>query len=102
MISITEGWDDDRIHALATAPVEEYRKAFKSHSGADLRRMLANVFQFDLIANVSDATEEIPRRAREALNLIGAEYPINARRVSRFGVKVEQARDDAKPAASVK
>lgn len=91
MLSIKDGWDDDRIHALATAPIEEYRKAFKSHSGAELRRMLANVFQFDRIANASDAMREITRRAREALKLIGAESPINARRVSRFGVKIEQA-----------
>jgi hypothetical protein len=55
MLSIKDGWDDDRIHALATAPIEEYRKPFKSHSGAELRRMLANVFQFDRIANASDA-----------------------------------------------
>jgi hypothetical protein len=91
MLSIKDGWDDDRIHALATAPIEEYRKAFKSHSGAELRRMLANVFQFDRIANASDAMREITRHAREALKLIGAESPINARRVSRFGVKIEQA-----------
>jgi hypothetical protein len=65
MLSIKDGWDDDRIHALATAPIEEYRKAFKSHSGAELRRMLANVFQFDRIANASDAMREITRRARE-------------------------------------
>jgi hypothetical protein len=50
--------------------------------------MLANVFQFDHIANASDAMREITRRAREALKLIGA---VNARRVSRFGVKIEQA-----------
>src|SRR5262249_21683028 len=36
MLSIKDGWDDDRMHALATAPMEEYRKAFKSHSGAEL------------------------------------------------------------------
>jgi hypothetical protein len=53
--------------------------------------MLANVFQFDRIANASDAMRDITRRAREALKLIGGESPINARRVSRFGVKIEQA-----------
>jgi hypothetical protein len=33
--------------------------------------------------------KEISRRAREALKQIGAESPINARRVRRFGVKIE-------------
>ena len=89
MHSITDGWDEDRITALATAPIEEYRRVFKSHSGADLRRMLANVFQFDRISNASDPMREITRRAREALRTIGAETRINARRVSRLGVKIE-------------
>jgi hypothetical protein len=64
--------------------------------------MLANVFQFDRIANASDAMKEIPRRARGASKLIGAESPINARRVSRFGVKVEQPRGNAEPAAGAR
>jgi hypothetical protein len=97
MLSIKDGWDDDRINALVTAPIEEYRKAFKSRSGPELRRMLANVFQFDRISNASDSMKEISRRAREALKLIGAESPINARRVSRFGVKIERAGDKPEP-----
>jgi hypothetical protein len=88
LLSIKDGWDEDRINALAAAPIEEYRKAFKSHSGADLRRMLSNAFQFDRITNASNAMREISRRAREALKLIGGESAINARRVRRFGVKL--------------
>lgn len=90
MLSIKDGWDDSRLRALAATPIEEYRKIFKAYSGAELRRMLANVFQFDRIANASEEMKEISRRAREALKLIGAESPINAHRVRRFGVKVEQ------------
>jgi len=97
MLSIKDGWDDDRINALATAPIEEYRKTFKSHSGAELRRMLANVFQFDRIANASGPMREISRRAREALTMIGAESSINARRVRRFGVKIDEAGVNAAP-----
>ncbi|MEW6450585.1 MAG: hypothetical protein AB1490_08065 [Pseudomonadota bacterium] len=98
MMSIKDGWDDERINALATAPIEEYRKAFKFRSGSDLRRMLSAVFQFDRIANASDAMREISRRAREALKLIGAESPINARRVRRFGVTLQP--ETGQPAAN--
>ena len=97
LLSIKDGWDDDRINALASAPIEEYQKAFKSHSGVELRRMLSNAFQFDRIVNASAAMREISRRAHEALKLIGAEFPINARRVSRFEVKTEQAGDGSGP-----
>ncbi|PWB92082.1 hypothetical protein C5688_00010 [Methylocystis sp. MitZ-2018] len=91
ILSIKDTWDDDRLKALAATPIDEYRKSFKTYSGPELRQMLANVFQFDRIANSSAEMKEISRRAREALKLIGAESPINARRVRRFGVKVEQA-----------
>lgn len=93
MLAIKDGWNDDQINALATAPIEEYRKAFKSRSGIELRRMLANVFQFDRIANASDGMKEISRRAREGLRLIGAESLINARRVNRFGVRMGQVEE---------
>lgn len=88
MLSIKDSWDDDRINILATTPVEEYRKAFKDHSGADLRRMIAAVLQFDRVINASASMREISRRAREALKLIGTESAINARRVRRFGVVI--------------
>jgi KAP-like P-loop domain-containing protein len=84
------GWNQETISALASLPVEEYRKAFKSSSGADLRKILSNVFQFDRVVNASDSMREIASRARQALKLIGAESAINKRRVSRFGVKVDE------------
>jgi hypothetical protein len=62
--------------------------------------MLANVFQFDRISNASETMREISKRAREALKMIGAESRINARRVSRFGVKFEPAEGAPVPALS--
>jgi hypothetical protein len=88
MLRISD-WNQETITALAVLPVEEYRKAFKSASGAELRKILSNVFQFDRVVNASDSMREIATRAREALKLIGAESAINKRRVSRFGVKVD-------------
>ncbi|QFI65234.1 P-loop NTPase fold protein [Sinorhizobium alkalisoli] len=91
MMAIKGGWGEGQLRVLAAAPVEEYRKAFKSHSGQELRQMLANVFQFERIVNASEEMREVPRRAREALEQIGSESPINARRVARFGVDVQPA-----------
>ena len=72
MLSIKDGWDEERLTTLATAPIEEYRKVFRTHSGVELRRMLSNVFQFDRVVNASDTMREISKRAREALRSIGA------------------------------
>jgi hypothetical protein len=52
---------------------------------------LAGALQFDRISNASSEMREVSKRAKEALKLIGAESPINARRVARFGVIVEDA-----------
>jgi hypothetical protein len=41
--------------------------------------------------------KEISRRGRKALKRIGKESPINARRVGKYGVKI----DDAPPAPEV-
>ncbi|MDH7794834.1 MULTISPECIES: P-loop NTPase fold protein [unclassified Beijerinckia] len=94
MAGIKDGWNEDQLNALATASIDEYKKVFKSHSGRQLRRILANVLQFDRIAGASDDMRRIPQRAREALQQIGSESAINARRVARFGVKVESAVGD--------
>lgn len=91
ILSIKDGWDDERLATLAALPVEEYRKLLKEHMGAKLRQILANLLQFDRIANASESMKEISRRTREALRLIGQESPINARRVSRYGIKIQLA-----------
>jgi hypothetical protein len=104
--SLKEGglYDED-IAAAASAPVEEYRQAFKSSNGQDLRKLLSGALEFDRILNASDAMREISRRAKAALKLIGEESAINARRVRSLGVTVlqpnggEQAAEEAAAAA---
>lgn len=99
LLSIKDGWDNDRLLALAATSIEEFRNIFKSHSGAELRRMLANAFQFDRVIDASDVMKKITMRTREALKLIGSESPINARRVRRYGIATEPSKTQAKPNA---
>lgn len=87
---------DKVLSELATVSVEEYRKAFKETRGKDLQVMLAGVLQFGRIANASPEMKEIFKRAREALKLIGAESPINARRVAKFGIRIEGVAEEAR------
>jgi hypothetical protein len=100
LLMLKDNWNDEMLSALSTLPVEDYHRAFKETAGEDLRKMLAGTLQFDRIGNASSEMKEISKRAKEALKLIGAECPINARRVSRFGIVVEEepapaARSDA-------
>ena len=88
LLGLKGGWNDETIRTLADLSVEEYRDIFKKERDADLRRILAGALQFDSITNASEPMREISRRARAALRMIGAESPINARRVRRYGITV--------------
>ena len=89
LMQLKDGWSDEILQQLSTAPIEEYAKVFRSHEGADLRRILSGTFQFDNISNATDRMLEIANRARAALKVIGTESAINARRVRRFGVVID-------------
>ena len=71
---IAEGWSPERLEALAAAPVEEYRRAFKSRRGAGLRTILAAALQFARIGNATPPMQEITRRAKLALRAIGGKF----------------------------
>lgn len=90
LLSIKDTWNDEALTALGTAPIDEYMRVLKTRSGPELRRLLSNAFQFDRIVNATEQMKEIPRRTRAALKMIGQESAINARRVKRFGVDVDE------------
>ena len=69
---VAEGSSPERLEALAAAPVEEYRRAFKSRSGPALRKALAAALQFARVSNATPPMQEITRRAKLALRAIAA------------------------------
>ena len=88
-----EEWSSEQIELLAAAPMEEYRKAFKSRSGKELRQLLANALHFADVGGVTEHMREMTRKAQEALTAIAEESPLNALRVKGLGIR-------AKPPAS--
>lgn len=88
-IAIEKGWNENDLTALAATPVGEYCDIFKSHQGKDLRRMISAALQFDRIANKSQTMQAIVKSTKEALTLIGKESAINARRVRKYGIVIE-------------
>ncbi len=95
LLKVKDSLNDEMLADLATVSVAEYRKAFKETNGKHLRKMVAGVLQFDRIVNASAEMKEVSKRAKEALKLIGAESPINAYRVAKYGVRVEVSSEDA-------
>jgi hypothetical protein len=88
LLSMKDGWTADNIAFLRRAEVEAYYHAFKSVSGDTLRKVISNCLQFERIVNVGEAEKEIAARARKALERIGAESPLNALRVQKYGIVV--------------
>jgi len=85
-----KGWNPEDIAILSSLPVDGYYRLLKNTEGNDLRRILSSCLQFDSIGNASADMKEISRRAKEALKRIGQESLINARRVKRYGVEVDE------------
>jgi hypothetical protein len=89
LIKLRHGWSQDDLAALTALPVEEYEKIFRTAKGKELRQILAGALSFDSVVNATPEMKVIPQRARLALQRIGAQSPINARRVAQRGVSVE-------------
>lgn len=100
LLVLKEGWSDKALSDLSAAPIDEYRRAFQEATGKELRKMLAGALQFDRIVNASPEMKEISKRARDALKLIGAESPINARRVAKFGIVADDSDPPINPKAT--
>jgi hypothetical protein len=81
-----EDWSPERLEALAAAPVEEYRKAFKSHSDKELRQLLTNALHFANVGGTTEPMREMTEKARKALLTIAQESRLNALRVNRLGI----------------
>ena len=84
------GWGRKDIEVMSRASEDDFYQLFKSEQGDHLRSYVKACLQFKRISNASDTEKAISYAAEEALRRIGRESDINRRRVSSFGVKVEQ------------
>ncbi len=90
LAKLRHGWNPEDIDSLSALPVDEYEKIFKAAKGQQLRQILAGALSFDSVTNATPEMKEIPKRARLALQRIGAESPINARRVAQRGIVLNE------------
>lgn len=89
LLSVGSRWNSDQLAFLAEAPVEQYYDTFKASEGEELRRLLANATSFQRIVNPSTEMSQVTTKTKAALEQIGKESRLNARRVRRFGIKVD-------------
>ena len=83
-----DDYDEERVEALAAAATDAYVAAFKSCRGPEMRQLVSNALQYSRLANATPAMIRVTEKARSALQMIGAESPINALRVVKFGIRL--------------
>ncbi len=76
------------VRVLAAVSVDEYYKLFTENERDEMQRMIWTALSFEKVGYSTG--QEIAKRAREALKRIGRESAINARRVRRYGVCVDE------------
>ncbi|MCW2237625.1 P-loop NTPase fold protein [Azospirillum canadense] len=90
MLKLKSGWNDSDLALLAEMAVDEYYKIFKQHRGKELRTIISGCLQFDIMEPTSKNIKEISARAKDALRRIAGESRINAHRVKKFGISIEE------------
>lgn len=87
-ISKQRGWNPEDIEILTNLSIDRYYEIFKNNEADDLATVIDSCLLFDRISNASAAMAEIPKRAKEALRIIGRESRLNAMRVRKYGIEV--------------
>lgn len=88
-LSDQNGWDENDEIVLSETTADQFYELFKSESGENLSRIVNACLKFGLFSNASERQQQIAKNAKAALEKIGKESAINARRVRKFGVEVD-------------
>lgn len=88
----SNGWSTKDEIVLAEATADEYYELFKTESGDHLSGIVNTCLGFGRFGNASERHRQIAKTASEALMRIGKESAINALRVRKFGVELEDGK----------
>ena len=91
-IAKQSGWNPADVAFLAGLSSAEFYSLFKKLSGDDLRLAVREALRFAGRGSPGSSEDVIATRANEALDLIAAESPINARRVAQRRAEARWAR----------
>jgi len=91
-LAASNGWNEKDEVVLSEMTVNEYYELFKTESGESLSDIVNACLNFGRFSNASERQQKIAEHAKQALLRIASESAINALRVRKFGVEIE---DDA-------
>jgi len=88
-IFINHGWDFEDIGLISKLTVDDFIKIFKATKGIQLHQIIKAALDFGNIVDASTEMKAIAQNAKEALQCIGKESRLNARRVAVRGIKMD-------------
>ncbi|MEH2087549.1 hypothetical protein [Nostoc sp.] len=83
------GWSQSEIEILSSLTADDFYQIFTSQNGDHLSSWIDVCLQFDRIVNASEKLKTISKNATESLVRIGKQSRLNARRVSKFGIRLK-------------
>jgi hypothetical protein len=86
----------DDMQATLSLSVDDLYRLFRDIKGDDLYRVIEGALFWRRVINATAEQKEMTKKALEALTMIGRESPLNAHRVVKFGVVL----DEDKPATA--
>jgi len=89
LIRAGQTYDSEAIKRLAGVPIDDFYRMIKSKKGDEMRKVIFSALEFRRISNATPEMHEVVRRMEEALKRIGSESILNAVRVQRYGVTVD-------------
>lgn len=81
-------WGGDDVDVLANTTSDEYYKLFKEENGRHLSKWVNTCLKFGRFTNATDKDKKIEKSVTDALIKIAGESSINARRVAKYGIKI--------------
>lgn len=89
----SNSWNDRDLDLLAALSIDEYEHIFMECTGERLHAVVSAALQFARISGGTPAMQAIADNAKGALQRIGATSPLNAMRVQKYGVAIDQRAD---------
>jgi hypothetical protein len=90
--------DAETIAKLATVPVQTYYDLISAAREEQLRSLVSSALDFRRILNATNDMRQVVGLMEEALRMIGRKSRLNALRVSKYGISVDESEIAEKPA----
>jgi hypothetical protein len=89
------GWSPEDEESLAKLSEDDFITLFKSMKGANLSVVVLGSLQFRNMGGTTLRQRGIAEKAQAALRRIGKESPLNAHRLAKFNISIEESVDPA-------